>query len=78
MKLTLLTALFIISQVPLPVPLIAYEITDRPEIVCGKDRDVCVVREPTRCVIVQHPFSAPADIEFARVACYGNPKGKLL
>lgn len=60
----------------LPVPLIAYEITEHPHTFCGRDRDVCVMREPTRCVIVQHPFAAPADVELARVACLGNPKGK--
>lgn len=60
----------------MPVPLIAYEITEHPHTFCGRDRDVCVMREPTRCVIVQHPFAAPADVELARVACLGNPKGK--
>ncbi len=69
MKTIYLIAAIFVTQVPLPRPFIAYEITTQPERICGADRDVCIVREPERCVIVQHPYSDEAKIEAARLRC---------
>lgn len=85
--IVLLLAIFAIDEVPaqvLPVPLIAYEVTEQPAALCGvgrpdnKGRDVCVVYEPRRCVIVQHPFAAPSDVELARLRCLAVHRGVTL